>query len=215
MNLYPYQSYYLEDQIKFLDSSFIPYNNLENSQPQLRELPMWRKLYNKHMSTDAYWGLLSWRWSQKTTVPPVQFKQWILSNPGYDVYHLDPFAHLSNQFPNLWVQGDMWHPGMMNFAQKLFAKLGINTPISEYKYYPDEFGTCNYFVGNDKFWSSYMKFINTCLDYCESDSSMSSYLYNEGGQYNGLFVPNFSFVIERLFSMHNILNRHVKVKKYS
>jgi hypothetical protein len=215
MNLFPYQSYYLEDQIKFLDSNFIPYNNTENSQPELRELPMWRKLFNKHRNTDAYWGLLSWRWSQKTNVPPSQFKQWILLNPGYDVYHLDPFSHLANQFPNLWVQGDLWHSGMINFAQKLFTKLGINTPIYEYKYQPDEFGTCNYFIGNDRFWSSYMKFIDTCLEHCDADPSMSSYLYKEGGQYNGLFVPNFSFVIERLFSMHNILNRHIKAKKYT
>lgn len=214
MNLKIYQSYYLEDQVKELDPAFIPYNNTQNSHPELRELPLWRKLLDEHRDSDAHWGLLSWRWSQKTDVRPIQFKEWIMQNPGYDVYHLDPFAHLAGEYPNLWVQGDRWHPGMIDFAQKLFYKLGIDMQVEQYRYLPNDFGTCNYFIGNSKFWISYLDFIDKCLRYCEEDESMICYIYKEGQQYNGHFVPYFSFVIERLFSLHNILNRHITVRKY-
>lgn len=215
MNLQIYQSYYLEEQKRDLDPLFIPYDNIENSNPELRELPLWKKLLEKHRDSDVHWGLLSWRWSQKTDVRPLQFKEWILNNPGYDVYHLDPFAHLAGEFPNLWVQGEVWHPGMLSFAQKLFYKLGIDMPVEQFRYRPDDFGTCNYFVGNSKFWVNYLNFIDKCLGYCEEDESMSQYIYKDGQQYNGHFVPYFSFVIERLFSLHNILNRHITVRKYS
>jgi hypothetical protein len=137
-----------------------------------------------------------------------------MQNPGYDVYHLDPFAHLAGEYPNLWVQGDRWHPGMIDFAQKLFYKLGIDMQVEQYRYLPNDFGTCNYFIGNSKFWISYLDFIDKCLRYCEEDESMICYIYKEGQQYNGHFVPYFSFVIERLFSLHNILNRHITVRKY-
>ena len=214
MNLKIYQSYYLEEQIKELDSNLIPYDNTKNSNPELRELPLWKDLLEKHKDSDAHWGLLSWRWSQKTDVRPLIFKEWILSNPGFDVYHLDPFSHLPAEFPNLWIQGEVWHPGMLEFARKLFVKLGIEGSVEKYKYLPDDFATCNYFVGNSKFWVSYLNFIDRCLTYCQEDESMFRYIYKEGQQYNGHFVPYFSFVVERLFSMHNILNRHIKVIKF-
>ena len=111
MNLILYQAYYQQEQLANLDSTFTPYDNTANSEPHLRELPMWRKLLEQHKDSDLHWGLLSWRWLQKTGVPPIKFKEWILANEGYDVYHIDPFAHLANEFPNLWVQGDIWHPG--------------------------------------------------------------------------------------------------------
>ncbi len=44
------------------------------------------------------------------------------------MYRLDSFAYLANEFPNLWVQGDKWHPGMLEFARILFLKIGIDTP---------------------------------------------------------------------------------------
>ena len=88
-------------------------------------------------------------------------------------------------------------------------------PVEQFRYRPDDFGTCNYFVGNSKFWVNYLNFIDKCLGYCEEDESMSQYIYKDGQQYNGHFVPYFSFVIERLFSLHNILNRHITVRKYS
>ncbi len=214
MNLILYQAYYQQEQLTHLDSTFTPYDNTANSEPHLRELPMWRKLLEQHKDSDLHWGLLSWRWLQKTGVPPIKFKEWILANEGYDVYHIDPFAHLANEFPNLWVQGNIWHPGMLEFARILFPKIGIDTPVEQYRYLPEDFGTCNYFIGNSKFWTSYLGFIDLCLKLCDEDERLSNYIYKEGREYNGHFIPYFSFVIERLFSVHNILNRQITVKKY-
>jgi len=100
MNLILYQAYYQQEQLAHLDSTFTPYDNTANDAPHLRELPMWRKLLEQHKDSDLHWGLLSWRWLQKTGVPAIKFKEWILANEGYDVYHIDPFAYLANEFPN-------------------------------------------------------------------------------------------------------------------
>jgi len=214
MNLQIYQAYYDTAQLPNLDPVFIPYDNTVNDAPHLRELPMWRKLYDKHKDTDAHWGLLSWRWVQKTGLPPFQFRDWILENPGYDVYHFDPFKHLANEVPNLWVQGDRWHPGMINFANRLLPKIGIDTPVEQLRYLPEDFASCNYFIGNAKFWKNYLSFLDLCLKLCDEDEALSNYIYKEGQTYNGHFLPYFSFVIERLFTIHNILNRDITVKRY-
>jgi hypothetical protein len=103
---------------------------------------------------------------------------------------------------------------MNDFCNRLFPKLGIETKVEEYQYTPEEFATCNYFVGNDKFWKNYLSFLDLCLKLCDEDDQLSNYIYKEGQTYNGHFIPYFSFVIERLFTIHNILNRDITVKRY-
>jgi hypothetical protein len=43
---------------------------------------------------------------------------------------------------------------------------------------------------------------------------MKHYMYEKTISYNGNQVPGFPFVTERLFSLHNILYRKTKVKKF-
>jgi hypothetical protein len=214
MNLQIYQAFYKQEQVPHLDPAFITYDNTINAQPHLREYPMWQKLLDKHKDSDAYWGLMSWLWFEKTRIPAQIFKDWMLENPGFDVYHIDPFPELPHQYANIWTQGEVWCPGMVDFCNRLFPKLGIETRVEDYIYAPFDFATCNYFVGNSKFWTNYMAFLDKCLKLCAEDPALNEYIYVKGKEYNGHFVPNFPFVTERLFSLHNILHRDITVKKY-
>jgi hypothetical protein len=214
MNLNIYQAYYENGQLSILDKDFIPYDNTINESPHLREYPMWKKLFEKHCETDCYWGLMSWRWYDKTRISGKQFKNWIYENPGFDCYHFDPFNHLSKQYKNLWIQGDQWHPGMLSYANRLFPKLGIETSAEELQYKPEHFGTCNYYVGNSKYWTSLINFIDEVLNISSQDDEMYKYLYVDGRLYNGHVIPNFAFVAERLFSLHNYLNEEYKIARY-
>lgn len=214
MNLFLYQSYYSEEQLQKLSPVFIPYNNLNNSKPLLREYPMWKKLYEVHEREDDFWGLLSWRWYDKTFLEPEVFRDWILSNPGYDVYHIDPFLDVAVTHTNIWTQGEIWVPGMVDFCNKLFPKLGINIKVEDFVYHPEDFATCNYFVGNKTFWKSFIIFLDECLNIIEDDTYLRYYMYDKKISYNGSMVPGFPFVNERLFSLHNILYRNIKVKKF-
>ncbi len=214
MSLYLYQAYYQEDQKSILDPIFTPYDNTKNEAPHLREYPMWKALYEKHKGTMAYWGLLSWRWLDKTKLPPDEFRQWIVDNPGYDVYHIDPFLDVSVSYPNIWVQGDRWHPGMINFCNRLFPQIGINKKVEEIIYKPEDFATCNYYVGNSVFWGSFITFLDNVIEVCQNDPELNHYMFEDKRLYNGAMIPSFPFVAERMFSLHNYLKRHIKVKKF-
>jgi hypothetical protein len=214
MNLKVYQAYYDTAQLPHLDAAFLPYDNTKNETPHLREFPMWKELLVRHGGSDAYWGLMSWRWHQKAGIAGYTFTSWIDSNPGYDCYHFDPFAHLKNEYRNLWVQGDQWHPGMLEYANRLFPKLGIKERAEELQYRPDNWGTCNYYVGNSNYWTSLLSFMDECLAISNQDEAMHKYLYVDGRMYNGHVIPNFSFVTERLFSLHNFLKPEFKVIGY-
>jgi len=215
MNLQIYQTYYDPAQLSKLDSSFIPFDNTENKEPNLREYPMWKKLFEQHKDSDAHWGLMSWRWHEKTKIAGYQFKKFIEMNEGYDCYHFDPFANLFTQYKNLWVQGEQWHPGMLKYANKLFQKLGIKEKAEELQYEREDFGTCNYYVANSNYWNNLLKFMDYCIELSKQDEEMNKYIFVDGRMYNGHVIPNFSFVMERLFSLHNHLNKNLfKIIRY-
>ena len=68
---------------------------------------------------------------------------------------------------------------MLEFARILFPKIGIDTPVEQYRYLPEDFGTCNYFIGNSKFWTNYLGFIDLCLKLCDEDNDYASEWNNE------------------------------------
>lgn len=212
MNLEIYQAYYEPEQIPFLEPDFIPYDNT-NDNKVLLEYAMWKTIHIAKKNTDSYWGVLSWRWRQKTGLHSHFFKEWILANPGYDVYHLDPYINFIN-FKNLWIQGDKCHEGMIDYINRLLPKLGYNFNMEDFEYTADNFGTCHYFIGNDKFWTKYLNFLDKVIDITKSDPQLNKYMFETETMYRGKGQVNFPFIVERLFGLFCIINPDIKVKKY-
>lgn len=214
MNLILYQAYYEDSQKEKLDPTFRPYDNTKNEAPELREYPLWKDLYSKHKGTMIYWGLLSWRWFDKTKLPPIEFKEWIQNNPGYDVYHIDPFLDISVTYKNIFIQGERWHSGMLECCNILFPKIGIEIKVEDIDYKPENFGTCNYFVGNSVFWGKYLKFLDKVVEISQTESKIRHYMFEDKRLYNSAMIPSFSFMIERMFSLYLYFNKSLKVKKF-
>lgn len=214
MNLTIYQSYYEKEQLSVIDNLFTPYDNTSNAIPHLREYLLWKHLYGRHENDDLTWGLLSWRWYEKTKISPKELHDWINQNPDYDVYHVDPFLDVSISYSNLWIHGERWHPGMLKFCEILFPKIGINVSPEKLIFKPEHFATCNFFIGNNLFWKDWMNFIDSILHICFEHDILYDYLYKNTVIYNGKRITNFSFVIERLFSTFLFLQNKLKVKKF-
>lgn len=219
MNLYVYQSYEnLSDRSK-LDQSFIAFDNTNNLAPHLREYPLQKLLYQKHRNTDAYWGIVSSRWQTKTCISGEEFIKFIVSNPGYDMYHIDPSIETSLSYSNLWIQGEECHGiGLIDFANKLFRLMRIDINVRELQMNPIDFSTTGYFVGNNKFWNDYYLFVDYALALCGQNEDLNNFLFKtyapHGPEKDKIYIPFFCFVIERLLSVFIILHRHIRVKKF-
>ena len=217
MNVKIYQAYYDPIQLPSLDSAFIPYDNTENKRPDLREYPLLKDLFQKNRHTDAHWGLVSWKWKEKTHLEPQVFRQWILDNPGYDVYHFDAYLIVAALCNNLWCQD-----GYTDFANVLFPKIGINVPCQDISYKAEDFATCNFVIGNSHFWTEFFLYVDNILVLCSQDEYLYEQLYRRGrmcssfkdGKEHFSVIPNFIFIIERLVSLFFIQNRNIKVKKF-
>ena len=208
-----YQAYYKDEHLKFLDPDLIPYDNVGNNSPLL-EYSIWKELHKKHQGDSSHWGVLSWRYKEKIPLPAKFLKGWINCNEGADVYHVNPYFPIIT-CTNLWLQGDACVPGMVDYINLLLKKLGYNFDIRHFEYTADEYSTCHYFMGNDKFWSRYLAFIDNVIEISKQDPLLNNYMFVQQTDYrDGRKIINFPFVVERLFTMFCIFNPDIKVKQY-
>jgi hypothetical protein len=188
-------------QFASLDKMFIPYNNMANDKPELREYPIILDLYSKNRHFDGYWGMLSWRFAEKTKISGKQLYDSILNNPDYDVYHVNPFFDEVTKFSNPFTQGDCHHPGMIDFTNRLLNKMGYDIDINKEHFEKDNFIYCSYYIGNNKFWDQWIVFLETAITIANNDLELNAYLYDTGTNYRERITINFPFVIERLVNL--------------
>jgi hypothetical protein len=119
------QIYYLPSQLPLLDPAFTPYDNTANENREFAEYHIFEKEYNAgKIANDALTGYVSWKFGDKTRLQGSQFLKFIAANPGYDVYFINPFPMQMKFFKNLWLQGEFYHPGILELSQRIFERAG-------------------------------------------------------------------------------------------
>lgn len=130
MNIKIYQAYYKKDQINRLDSSFIPLDNTINPNPLWMEYWLFLNHYkNEEYKSSKYTGILSWRFNEKTYLTGKEFINFIENNPGHDVYFINPFPYQCYMYKNVWIQGERWHPGLLEVTQSTLNKKGYGIDL--------------------------------------------------------------------------------------
>lgn len=209
-----YQCYYKKEQVGFLDPAFIPFDNTSNENPDLLEYALHKKIY-KFTNPEDYWGMVSWRWKEKTgNLSGAVFQNWIESNPGYDVYHFNPSMGITANFDNCFTEGDLQHPGMMNFINRFLQISGIDLDMREVKYPVEYFTYANYYIGNRKFWNGWMSFVDSMIEVSRNDAELNHYLFVQDNSHRDRNMKHFLFVFERILSLFLYLNRDYKVLNY-
>lgn len=196
-----YQIYYDPCQRDQLSKFVIPYFNPVSTKSKVwHEVEVFVREYQlmPPVSNDHYVGYLSWKFENKTGLHISDFNDFIQENLGYDVYFINPFFELADMYSNVWDQGEFYHPGIKDLAKKLFNIAGLNVCIDDLVNDSSTLLYCNYFVGNKRFWDSYMKLVVKIYQFIESgDEAVNLYLDDSGYHTGAGFVP---FIIERLFS---------------
>jgi hypothetical protein len=211
-----HQIYYHPRQRKFLSRKFIPYFNPPNEMTKvLHENAVFFKEYFSNAIVDeGYFGYLSWKFEQKTYISARQFISFINENPGYDVYFINPFPELGILFKNVWEQGDYHHPKISKLVQSLLLKSGYEYDIHSMTNDETTLLYANYWVGNKKFWDSYIPFLKSVYDQflMMPHREQKSFL-RKSGYYTG--AGYLTFIFERLFSTYLYFNTdNIKAKPF-
>jgi hypothetical protein len=207
-----YQSFYKEEQKQFLDLHCYPYNNIVNPSPDLREYPQMKDIHKICGNTHDAYGLVSWKFEQKTLIKPSQFLSFVKDTFNmYDFWFINPCYIMDALFISPWEQGEIHHPGMRQLAQDTLDSMGREVPRLDRKLFPSsKTFYANYFMAKPHIWDCIFAFMDKFYD------SVDKTRMNKPSGYSG--DPNMShfiFLFERLVPTFLIMNPLIKVGKYN
>lgn len=196
-----HQIYYLPSQLPLLDPAFTPYDNIANENREFAEYHIFEKEYKAgKIADDALTGYVSWKFGDKTRLRGRQFLKFVAANPGYDVYFINPFPMQMKFFKNMWLQGEFYHPGILELSQRIFERAGYAIDLSAEVQKRETALYCNYWVGSKTFWEKYMAFIGPINNVLRSglDAPEKEKLHSIADRGNDFSY--IAFIIERVFS---------------
>lgn len=212
-----FQIYFKPELLAHCDPDFEPMDNTDNPRPELREWDKWDREHENILAQNLdYWGFVSWKFKEKMGLTGRQVLDWINTNPGYDVYLLNPCIVNEAVFENSWVQGDLYHPNLSRIGEKFLLKYGFADLRKEGVIMPfvEELFTdrnsmifANYVVGNKKFWTEFMEFSRRIFVEAEKDPVFNDEVFGLGASNyaHDKSLPMFTFLIERLIPTFIVL----------
>jgi len=195
-----FQIYYAQEQLASMDNAFIPYDNTKTNRGREFEMGVLLDHFqNKGYLTADYTGFVSWKFTEKTKLPGSMFVDFVRSNPGYDVYFINPFP-AEIRWKSVWVQGNNYHPGILEFTQGLLNKLGYKLHLMDIANGVDTLAYCNYWVANASFWEEYTKFLRPLYEYISHDLTTEEQMFMDRRADKLIDAHYFPFIFERMFS---------------
>lgn len=199
MNLGFYQICWNVDQLTNTPEGMLSWDNSANSRPDLFEYYTLDKIFREKVYLlHDYCGAVSPKFESKCDIKSVKFLNWIKANPGYDLYIINPYPQLYQKYRSVWTQGEAKHHGVIDLTEKMLKDLfNYEGSLADFPVIPPEaWSFCNYWVGNKKFWETYLPFLNKCHQYCEENKK----LYFQPTLYKKQSAIMFTFIIERLLT---------------
>ena len=201
-NMKIFQIYFKPELKSQCDPAFEPLDNTSNPRPELREWDVWDREYENILAQGLdYWGFVSWKFKEKTNLTGLQFIDFINSNPGADVYFVNPCIVNEAVFANSWEQGDLYHPNISDIGNSFLTKLGYED-VDVKSMVLDRNCTmfANYIVGSRAFWDRFMTFSRRIFTEAEKDPVFNHQVFGAGlsNYAHDKTLPNFTFLIERL-----------------
>lgn len=212
MKINIYQNYYLKEQEDRLDPSFIPYDNSRTTNPEYYEFGPILELYKtkKYLQSD-YCGLFSYKFNTKTGISGEKFKKFIIENPGYDVYFINPHPYLTYCYYNIWEQGECWHEGLKEVAEIVLKEMGMINSINDISRHSLSMACyANFWVGNQMFWEKYGVIMEKLFHLIKSDVEIKEMFFSKTFHLNDKAVM-FPFFFERLFTTVISLDKSISV----
>jgi hypothetical protein len=215
-----FQNWVKEEDINELDPAFTPNDWRHNPFPEYREIGVFLHFYESGRYREAeYVGVVSKKFYQKTKISGQEFIQFIEANPGFDVYFINPFPQYAYYSFNVWEQGEVLHPGIVGLSQKLIDATGYSISIPGMgRNDHDTVAYCNYWVGNSKFWDTYMGFVTPLVETIGQrlppEESAGYFAATDYYKSQEREAPMFPFIFERMFSTFLLVNETISSRPY-
>jgi hypothetical protein len=149
-----YQPVFKPTVLKRLDPGFIPLEWLSNPAPALRELALHRHIaFNRLHARHKLTGLLSPKFFSKTNLRSQHVYEWILDNPGHDIYLINGMPYIPYANYNLIERSTIIHnPRFEEWTRFACNSIGLELPETLPRQTNANLCVCNYWVASAGFW---------------------------------------------------------------
>lgn len=212
--VYLYQIYYDQNSKAALDRGFLPLDNTAQERPDWREYyPIRKYLLGNRLQEGAYYGFFSWRLAEKTGLTSADIQTFIKANLDADVAVFCPTFDQSAFFLNVFEQGNLWHPGLMEVAQRFVDDLGLVVDLRTLVMDSTNTVFANYFAAKRPFWIAWLDMTEKLYYWAETSQPGLSGLFALN-LHRGESLHHKVFLLERLASLILATDHRFKTAVY-
>ncbi len=175
----------------------------DNERPHLRELQFYEKLYEDrvHLQHDLT-GLFSPRFGEKTGLSAHDVIAFVEENSDGEVFTFNAVPRAPYYAYNIWMQGELAHPGIMSVGQNLLDACRIDVRLADVgRHGPDVWCFSNFWLGSRRFWEDYVGgLVQPLLTFVQQNPEHPSVLAAMEITYHDKPTPFLPFIVERLFN---------------
>ncbi|QHG66289.1 glycosyltransferase [Pseudomonas putida] len=163
-----HQIFYSAETLAMLEPGFIPLDNSGQRPDWAEYWPIRNLLLNKDLDENAFYGVLSPRFKQKTGLDSGQVLEFARSAPGdADVLLFPMFFDELAFYENTFIQGFVCHtniwPAFVEMARQLCPGVNLETLIMDAR--RSQF--CNFFIAKPRFWRQWFNKAETIFHAAE------------------------------------------------
>jgi predicted O-linked N-acetylglucosamine transferase (SPINDLY family)/glycosyltransferase involved in cell wall biosynthesis len=212
-----HQIYYSEQTQCDNDPGFIGLDNLANERPDWREYwPIRNYLLNTSLNENDYYGFFSPKFNAKTKLDAASVYEFVSTHASAaDVFLFSPFFDQGAFFLNIFEQGAMAHPSIMNAFEGSVAMIAPSVNLATLVMDSRNIVFCNYIVAKPVFWKAWLESCELIFAEAEANKTALGKSLNAADNYDGGDAPNKVFVIERVASMLLTTQSNWKVQAYN
>nr|WP_321893767.1 hypothetical protein [Burkholderia cenocepacia] len=161
-------------------------------------------------------GIFSPKFGLKTRVDASRFLTFVDRHGDVDVCLINPFPQIPYYSYNVWMQGEINHPGLTARSQALVDAVGLKWDLHAVPRHGHQV-LCysNFWVGTERFWDAYVGgVLDPLATFLERNSDDEAARAVMGDTWHSDAAPFLPFIVERLFSTFLSLCPELKVAAY-
>ena len=199
-----FQIFYDNKSRDLVSPCFIKFDNTENLRPDWREFWVIRKILAQvHMDEDVFYGFLSPNFSLKTGYAPADVLNTVQSVAQcVEIILLTSKAEDLARYPNPFVQGEFYHPGLLDVCERFLKLIGEDIDLKTVITSLDNSVNSNYIIAKPRFWRKWSIVADQLFNFAENPESELFHALNATTSYKDEFKIQMKvFVQERIATM--------------
>ena len=190
--------FYDETSRAAITSDFIPLDNSMGPSHLYESYPIMRQLEKRLPEKGNWCGFFSPKFSDKTGITPNDiFGEVQRAENEVSVVLFSSHWKQVSLWPNVWIQGETFHPGLRAITNKIIELAGYKIDISKVYSTLNDGVFSNYLVAKREFWAEWRRLVSI---YYQLITQNDKFL-NQSTAYHGNAIPIHTFVIERFASL--------------